>query len=330
MGCPPQKGGKMKKRLCLLALCLAALLGLSLFFVACDDEPAPGPAPTPVEHTHSYTSVTIAMADYMSMEGANADKFIKDVVVPCSGEDCDSTLTLTKDELNAVFAAIKEDVDAADYTAKVEGGNYVASFKVTKGEYTVTVNVTQPHTHIFLETTISFDEYIDEASWTWKKPLEVPCYDSLIGCTGKLTFTVDELNNQSGDFEPSGELAYGTLTKDGHTVYVTVTGVPAGEVPGPDEPDPPVASPFSITVKIGQEGLVDDATYTYCVGTTVAYTVTVTNTETGEPVADADLQYLSATYQIGDAERKILVMKKFASTNAKYPRGKNLPKLKPL
>lgn len=36
------------------------------------------------------------------------------------------------------------------------------------------------------------------------------------------------------------------------------------------------------------------------------------------------------TYQIGDAERKILVMKKFASTNAKYPRGKNLPKLKPL
>ena len=36
------------------------------------------------------------------------------------------------------------------------------------------------------------------------------------------------------------------------------------------------------------------------------------------------------TYQIGDAERKILVMQKFASTNAKYPRGKNLPKLKPL
>ena len=287
----------MKKRLCLLALCLAALLGLSLFFVACDDEPAPGPTPTPVEHTHSYTSVTIAMADYMGTKEENAGKFIKDVVVPCSGEDCDSTLTLTKDELNAVLAAIKEDVDAADYTAKVEGGNYVASFKVTKGEYTVTVNVTQPHTHHFLETTISFDEYIDEETWTWKKPLEVSCFDSPIGCTGKLTFTVEELNDQSGDFEPSGELGYGTLTKDGHTVYVTVTGVPASE--GPDEP---AKSPFSITVKIGQEGLVDDATYTYCVGTTVAYTVTVTDRSTEQVVAGEDLQYLSATYQIGDGD----------------------------
>ncbi len=290
----------MKKRLCLLALCLAALLGLSLFFVACDDEPAPGPTPAPVEHTHSYTSVTIAMADYMSMDEANAGKFIKDVAVPCSGEDCDSTLTLTKDELNAVLVAIEKDEDAADYTAKVEGGNYVASFKVTKGEYTVTVNVTQPHTHIFLETTISFDEYIDEETGAWKKPLEVPCFDSPIGCTGKLTFTVEELNNQSENFEQSGELGYGTLTKDGHTVTVTVTGVPASEDPGPDEPMPPAPSPFSITVKIGQAGLVDDATYTYCVGTTVAYTVTVTDRSTGEVVMGEDLQYLSATYQIGD------------------------------
>ena len=297
MGCPPQKGGKMKKRLCLLALCLAALLGLSLFFVACDDEPAPGPTPTPVEHTHSYTSVTIAMADYMGKEGANAGKFIKDVAVPCSGEDCDSTLTLTKDELNAVFAAIMEDVDAAGYTAIVEGGNDIASFKVTKGEYTVTVNLTQPHTHTFNAVTISFDEYIDEENWVWEKPLEVPCYDSPRGCTGKLTFTVEELNNQSENFVLNGELANGTLTKDGHTVYVTVTGVPASE--GPDEP---AKSPFSITVKIGQAGLEDNTTYTYCVGTTVAYTVTVTDTRTNEPVTGADLQHLSATYQIGDGE----------------------------
>ena len=287
----------MKKRLCLLALCLAALLGLSLFFVACDDEPAPGPTPTPVEHTHSYTSVTIAVADYMGMEGADAGKFIKDVAVPCSGEDCDSTLTLTKDELNAVFAAIKEGEDAADYTAIVEGGNNITSFKVTKGEYTVTVNVTQPHTHLFNAVTISFDEYIDEENGAWKKPLEVPCYDSPRGCTGKLTFTVEELNNQSENFVLNGELANGTLTKDGHTVYVTVTGVPAIE--GPDEP---AKSPFSITVKIGQAGLVDDTKYTYCVGTTIAYTVTVTDTRTDEPVTDEALQYLSATYQIGDGE----------------------------
>ena len=293
----------MKKRLCLLALCLAALLGLSLFFVACDDEPAPGP--TPVEHTHSYTSVTIAMADYMGMKGENAGKFIKDVAVPCSGEDCDSTLTLTKDELNAVFAAIMEDQDAADYTAKVEGGNYIASFKVTKGEYTVTVNMTQPHTHTFLETTISFDEYIDMANETWKKPLEVPCFYSPRGCTGKLTFTVGDLNAQMEQNPvPVDETTVKfTLTKDDHTVTVTVTGVPASEDPGPDEPEPPVASPFSIAVKIGQEGLVDDATYTYCVGTTVAYTVTVTDTRTGEPVTGADLlQYLSATYQIDDGD----------------------------
>lgn len=313
MGCPPQKGGKMKKRLCLLALCLAALLGLSLFFVACDDEPAPGPTPTPVEHTHSYTSVTIAVADYMGMEGADAGKFIKDVAVPCSGEDCDSTLTLTKDELNAVFAAIMEDEDAADYTAIVEGGNNITSFKVTKGEYTVTVNVTQPHTHHFSETTISFNEYIDMANRTWRKPLEVPCYDSPRGCTGKLTFTVEELNAQMEQNPvPVDETTVKlTLTKDGHTVTVTVTGFPASEGPGepgggeepdPDEPVPPIASPFSITVKIGQEGLEDATNYTYCVGTTVAYTVTVTDTRTEEVVTDEALQYLSATYQIGDGD----------------------------
>ncbi len=295
----------MKKRLCLLALCLAALLGLSLFFVACDDEPAPGPTPTPVEHTHSYTSVTIAMADYMGKEGANAGKFIKDVAVPCSGEDCDSTLTLTKDELNAVFAAIMEDEDAAGYTAKVEGGNNITSFKVTKGEYTVTVNLTQPHTHTFNAVTISFDEYIDMANETWKKPLEVPCFYSPRGCTGKLTFTVGELNAQmEQEPKPVDETTVKlTLTKDGHAVTVTVTGFPTSEGPGSDEPYPPVESPFSIAVKIGQEGLVDDATYTYCVGTTVAYTVTVTDTSTGEPVTGDALQYLSATYQIdgGDA-----------------------------
>lgn len=35
-------------------------------------------------------------------------------------------------------------------------------------------------------------------------------------------------------------------------------------------------------------------------------------------------------YELGDATRKILIVEKLEKTNAKYPRGKNLPKLKPL
>ena len=35
-------------------------------------------------------------------------------------------------------------------------------------------------------------------------------------------------------------------------------------------------------------------------------------------------------YELGDASRKILIVEKTEKTNEKYPRGKNLPKLKPL
>ena len=35
-------------------------------------------------------------------------------------------------------------------------------------------------------------------------------------------------------------------------------------------------------------------------------------------------------YELGDASRKILIVEKLEKTNEKYPRGKNLPKLKPL
>ena len=35
-------------------------------------------------------------------------------------------------------------------------------------------------------------------------------------------------------------------------------------------------------------------------------------------------------YELGDATRKILIVEKLEKTNEKYPRGKNLPKLKPL
>lgn len=35
-------------------------------------------------------------------------------------------------------------------------------------------------------------------------------------------------------------------------------------------------------------------------------------------------------YELGDATRKILIVEKLEKTNAKYPRGKNLPKVKPL
>ena len=35
-------------------------------------------------------------------------------------------------------------------------------------------------------------------------------------------------------------------------------------------------------------------------------------------------------YELGDATRKILIVEKTEKTNEKYPRGKNLPKLKPL
>lgn len=35
-------------------------------------------------------------------------------------------------------------------------------------------------------------------------------------------------------------------------------------------------------------------------------------------------------YELGDASRKILIVEKTGKTNEKYPRGKNLPKLKPL